>query len=121
MGRESSGDLSAKWVERNEKVKTIEKAIPLNEFTKQCELRELSQEFKLIKKITETKYHMDQMVEGRKMFNRYSDFSPFQHTCVSLPQREDKSPSDSYINANYIKSASGRKLFIATQGPLPST
>lgn len=84
-GKESSGDLSIKWVNKNSKVQTIEKGIPFDEFEKNYKLRELSQEFKLIKKISETRAHSNQMITGRKTFNRYSDIGPYKHTCVSLP------------------------------------
>lgn len=42
------------------------------------------------------------------------------HSLVKLPARADD-PIDGYINANYINSSRGDKIFIAAQGPLPQT
>ena len=39
---------------------------------------------------------------------------------MKLPARSDD-PIDGYINANYINSSRGDKIFIAAQGPLPQT
>ena len=78
----------------------------------------MSQEFKLIKKITETMSHNDQIIKGKKSMNRYSDMGAYSHTSISL-RNEDL--DDPYINANYINSAISKRMFIASQGPMPHT
>ncbi|XP_039656665.1 tyrosine-protein phosphatase non-receptor type 22 isoform X2 [Perca fluviatilis] len=52
--------------------------------------------------------------------NRYKDIVPFDHTRVKLTLTKTKNDTD-YINASFIKGASGSKAYIATQGPLPHT
>jgi receptor-type tyrosine-protein phosphatase O len=39
---------------------------------------------------------------------------------VKLPARNDD-PVDGYINANYINTSRGERVFIAAQGPLPTS
>ncbi|KAF9177724.1 hypothetical protein BGZ50_008429 [Haplosporangium sp. Z 11] len=51
--------------------------------------------------------------------NRYNNIWPFDHTRVKILEPEDK--GDDYINASFVKSPLSRKLYIATQAPLPST
>lgn len=96
------------------------------EFTDSMQARELDAEFRLIRKLTETKEHLANCEEFDKktnaLLNRYAMLNPFKHTRVRLLQRnEDK--YDSYINANYINTATSKndQLFIATQGPLKTT
>lgn len=63
--------------------------------------------------MTETQSHKNsQMTLGVKGQNRYDDIRPFKHTSIW------KEESDLYINANFVRSAFGRQIFIATQGPL---
>ncbi|XP_040578834.1 uncharacterized protein [Lepeophtheirus salmonis] len=52
--------------------------------------------------------------------NRYKDILPFDYTRVILSEYPGVSGSD-YINANYMKGASGSNAYIASQGPLPNT
>jgi len=52
--------------------------------------------------------------------NRYKDILPFNYTRVLLSDYPGVHGSD-YINANYIKGASGSNAYIACQGPLPHT
>lgn len=122
-GIESSGDLSYKWVEQVENIKIVEKGINLKEFSSNYALRMISQEFKLIRKLTETKHHMEQIVKKQKGKDRYGDLGPFKHTQVKLKSKEKAFDTsvDNYINANNIRSAKQRSLFIATQGPLNNT
>ena len=88
--------------------------------------RDLDAEFRLLRKLTETKEHLqNQEVFDKKkssLLNRYAELKPFKHTRVRLLQRNEDI-YDSYINANYINSSTLRndQLFIATQGPLEST
>lgn len=121
-GPEPSQDLSYKWVQKFKEVQILEQGIPLNDFERQALVRDLNTEFRLMRKLTETKEHLaNQDTTGSKM-NRYSDLKPFKHTKVRLNQR-NADVNDSYINANYINSAmqANDQAFIATQGPLPST
>ncbi|XP_065126399.2 tyrosine-protein phosphatase non-receptor type 18 [Paramisgurnus dabryanus] len=52
--------------------------------------------------------------------NRYKDILPYDQTRVCLTPTTSEHQSD-YINANYVKGASGNRTYIATQGPLNST
>ena len=52
--------------------------------------------------------------------NRYKDILPFDCTRVALSEYPGVTGSD-YINANFIKGASGSNAYIACQGPLPHT
>ncbi|CAD6194965.1 unnamed protein product [Caenorhabditis auriculariae] len=52
--------------------------------------------------------------------NRYNDIRAFDETRVKLNKIEGDENSD-YINANYVKSWTGEKTFIAAQAPLDTT
>lgn len=56
-GPEPSQDLSYKWVAKYENVAEIEKGVPLHEFQESMEARDLDAEFRLLRKLTETKEH----------------------------------------------------------------
>ncbi|XP_065066990.1 uncharacterized protein LOC135692673 [Rhopilema esculentum] len=58
--------------------------------------------------------------ECNRKKNRYKDILPFDHTRVILKRNGSEEGSD-YINASYIKSPDGKKGYIASQGPMPST
>lgn len=60
----------------------------------------------------------DKEVNRKK--NRYKDILPFNYSRVFLSEYPGVPGSD-YINANYIKGASGSNAYIASQGPLPHT
>ncbi|XP_061170688.1 receptor-type tyrosine-protein phosphatase mu-like [Saccostrea echinata] len=51
--------------------------------------------------------------------NRYTTTFPYDHSRVVL--KPASSQEGDYINANYIQSTSGRRSYIATQGPKPKT
>ncbi|KAF9576248.1 hypothetical protein EC968_009808 [Mortierella alpina] len=51
--------------------------------------------------------------------NRYNNIWPFDHTRVKIQELEDG--VDDYINASFLRPPFGKKSYIATQGPLPST
>lgn len=109
-----------------------------SDFRETMHARELDAEFRLLRKLTETKEHLsnqetlDKKASGK--LNRYAELRPckyivlsnnlllVKHTRVRLLQRNEDI-HDSYINANYINSsiATNDQLFIATQGPLPHT
>lgn len=109
-----------------ENVREIEKGVPLNEFNESMNARELDAEFRLIRKLTETKEHLANCEAFDKktnaLLNRYAELKPFKHTRVRLLQRNEDI-YDSYINGNYINTATSKndQLFIATQGPLKTT
>ncbi|KAK3566217.1 hypothetical protein QTP86_029348, partial [Hemibagrus guttatus] len=52
--------------------------------------------------------------------NRYKDILPYDQTRVVLSPTTPEYNSD-YINANFIKGATGSRTYIATQGPLSNT
>ena len=58
--------------------------------------------------------------EANRKKNRYKDILPFNYSRVVLSEFPGIPGSD-YINANYIKGASGSNAYIASQGPLPHT
>lgn len=58
--------------------------------------------------------------EVNRKKNRYKDILPFNVTRVVLSEYAGIPGSD-YINANFIKGASGSPAYIASQGPLPNT
>jgi protein tyrosine phosphatase len=104
----------------------VERSVVTSDFRETMSARELDAEFRLLRKLTETKEHianqetLDKKASGK--LNRYAELRPFKHTRVRLLQRNEDI-HDSYINANYINSsiATNDQLFIATQGPLPHT
>eukprot|EP00347_Sterkiella_histriomuscorum_P023299 403335178 len=122
-GPEPSQDMSYKWVLRNEKVQLIEAGINIEAFELESQLRDLETEFRLVRKLTETKEHdsnQESIEKESSKLNRYQKLKPFKHTRVRLAQR-NADILDSYINANYVNSSTKQndQIFIATQGPLP--
>ena len=80
-GCEPSQDLSHKWVLKYENVAEIEKGVPTHEFRESMDARDLDAEFRLLRKLTETKEHqLNQEVFEKKsvssLLNRYSDLKP---------------------------------------------
>lgn len=59
-------------------------------------------------------------LEVNRKKNRYKDILPYDGSRVALSEYPGVPGSD-YINANYIKGASGSNAYIAAQGPLPHT
>ena len=88
-GPEPSQDLSYKWVAKYENVAEIEKGVPLHEFQESMEARDLDAEFRLLRKLTETKEHQNNLetIEKRKssLLNRYAELKPCKHikNCLS--------------------------------------
>jgi len=77
-------------------------------------------------------------MEVNRKKNRYKDILPFDDSRVTLSEYPGKEknwplrslsltfflagvPGSDYINANYVKGASGSNAYIASQGPLPHT
>lgn len=58
--------------------------------------------------------------EVNRKKNRYKDILPFDFSRVILSEYVGTAGSD-YINANFIRGASGSPAYIASQGPLPHT
>lgn len=114
-GPEPSQDLSYKWVQKFKEVQQLEVGIPIKDYERQALVRDLNTEFRLLRKLTETKEHLANQETSGQNLNRYSDLKPFKHTKVRLMQRT-ADIADSYINANYINSAHlvNDQAFIAT-------
>ena len=83
-GPEPSQDLSYKWVAKYENVAEIEKGVPLPEFQESMEARDLDAEFRLLRKLTETKEHQNNLetIEKRKssILNRYAELKPCKYS-----------------------------------------
>ena len=78
-GPEPSQDCSYKWVLRNEKVQLIESGISLEQFEFQAKIRDLEVEFKLVRKLTETKEHdgnQEQLEKESQKLIRYQKIRP---------------------------------------------
>ena len=80
-------------------------------------MRDLDTEYRLLRKLTETKEHLlnqETLEKANTKLNRYSDLKPckflplinnlVKHTRVRLAQR-NADVFDSYINANYINTS----------------
>ena len=112
-------DISKFYVERHPELQFCEMLLPYKEFYYHSQEREKIVEFKIIKKITETKKHAEMLLENvgdRLSRNRYADILPYKDTII-LPISGD------YINASMIDGAGStdRGMFIATQGPTQAT
>ncbi|GFR31115.1 tyrosine-protein phosphatase non-receptor type 12 [Trichonephila clavata] len=83
-------------------------------------------DFQKLKALTEELKHdkdyatSEGLKEVNRRKNRYKDILPYDYTRVILSEYPGVPGSD-YINANYIKGASGSLAYIASQGPLPNT
>ena len=79
-------------------------------------IRDLDLEFRVLKKITETKDHAQLLCHNCPSDNRYPDVLPFRDTLVTLN-------SGAYINADFVDGSltDTESLFIVTQGPLNCT
>lgn len=112
-------DISQIYVQRYCELQACEESLPLKEFYYHSQERDKRLEFKIIKKITETKKHAEMLVENigdHLSKNRYPDILPYKDTII-LPL-----PGD-YINANLVDGGTEEQkgMFIATQGPTQST
>ncbi|XP_054720691.1 uncharacterized protein LOC129230317 [Uloborus diversus] len=83
-------------------------------------------DFQKLKALTEELKHDEDystsegLKEVNRRKNRYKDILPYNYTRVILSEYPGVPGSD-FINANYIKGASGSLAYIASQGPLPNT
>ena len=57
-GPEPSQDLSYQWVEKFKEVQIIGQGIPPHDFERQALVRDITSEFRLLRKLTETKEHL---------------------------------------------------------------
>jgi protein tyrosine phosphatase len=80
----------------------------------------LSEEFMALDRLCAQKKHINNLYHSADVVkhNRYKDILPFKTNRVTLDGPEEPS---TYINANYISNpyTGARKVFIATQGPVP--
>lgn len=118
-GPAAGRDTSYQYVEDLPEVREIEQGLPYRSFDEQTKRRNLDLEFKLLKKMTETKHHSEWLVTNTSDLqgqNRYSDILPYRDTAVVLAD-------GSYINASFVARRPTEPLgkVIATQGPLPNT
>jgi protein tyrosine phosphatase len=112
-------DYSQEYIARHSELQFCELSIPYKEFYYHSQARDKILEFKIIKKITETKKHAEMLVEnlGDCLYlNRYPDILPYKDTLI-LPSNLN------YINSSLIDGigTSNKGMFIATQGPKEST
>ncbi|CAD8122722.1 unnamed protein product [Paramecium sonneborni] len=124
-GREISQDYSHEWVMGNADLRSIEKGIPIAEFSEQIQNRDQEMEFRILRRLTETQYHNDNLYDFHPdilKLNRYSNIIPFKHSIVKLKCDEEENQKESYLNADYINLINGKeKMMIATQGPVCQT
>lgn len=80
----------------------------------------LSEEFMALERLCSQKKHINNLYHSAEVakHNRYKDILPFKHNRVLLEGPEEPV---TYINANFISNpyTGDRKVFIATQGPVP--
>ncbi|KAI9555380.1 hypothetical protein GHT06_017895 [Daphnia sinensis] len=83
---------------------------------------ELSKEFESIKSMSSDKpsCSVAKLPENQAK-NRYCDILPYDHTRVKLTSVLRTPPQSDYINASFISGYVGKRVYIATQGPKPST
>ncbi|CAK65110.1 unnamed protein product (macronuclear) [Paramecium tetraurelia] len=124
-GREISQDYSYEWVMGYPELASIEKGIPITEFSDQIQSRDQEMEFRILRRLTETQYHNDNLYDFHPdilKLNRYNNIIPFKHSIVKLRCDEEENQRESYINADYINLINGKeKMMIATQGPVTQT
>ncbi|XP_066283217.1 tyrosine-protein phosphatase non-receptor type 12-like isoform X2 [Branchiostoma lanceolatum] len=81
-----------------------------------AKLKQQSMQYKLDK--TYSTAHGEKECNRRK--NRYKDILPFDYTRVQLSEVKG-TPGSDYINGNFLKGATGKRTYIASQAPLPAT
>ncbi|KRX10524.1 hypothetical protein PPERSA_01536 [Pseudocohnilembus persalinus] len=132
-GSEQGQDLSYKWVAENKDINLINQGVPLVLFNKLTPKRNTEFEYRIIRRITETQFHNDKLIDFKPnlaKLNRYSNIIPYKHSQVVLNNGEQQQQLmndddedemkefNSYINACWVNSIFGPdKAIIATQGP----
>ena len=114
---ENPRDISADYLRTNSDLEKVERPIPYREFLHHSKARDKRLEYKILKKITETKIHAEYLMDSpeNNIHNRYHDILPYRDTAVNLSGGQ-------YINANKILvSDSTAQRIIATQGPMSNT
>lgn len=119
METDLSRDISKEYILRHEELQFCEIPIPYKEFYYHSEARDQPLEFKILKKITETKSHAQILVENigdNLSQNRYPDILPFKDTMIAPI-------NSSYMNSNVINgfTPSSLGMFIASQAPIELT
>ncbi|XP_026032274.1 receptor-type tyrosine-protein phosphatase eta isoform X2 [Astatotilapia calliptera] len=79
-----------------------------------------AEEFEDLKVVGTAQSKLHALNVENKPKNRYNNVLPYDSSRVKLSILHG-SPSDDYINANYMPGYNSRKEFIAAQGPLPTT
>ncbi|CAG9327334.1 unnamed protein product [Blepharisma stoltei] len=119
LGFHSKRDLSSRYLIKYPEIVELEAGIPYKEFFYHSRARDKNLEFRVVKRITETKQHAELLIENSALtcpLNRYADILPYRDTIVPLSYYL-------YINASFIDGsiANSEQMFIATQGPLRCT
>ncbi|CAD8197833.1 unnamed protein product [Paramecium octaurelia] len=124
-GKEINQDYSYEWVVGNDDLINMEKGISIAEFSEQIQNRDQEMEFRILRRLTETQYHNENLYDFHPdilKLNRYGNILPFKHSIVKLKCDEEENQKESYINADYINLINGKeKMMIATQGPVTQT
>jgi protein tyrosine phosphatase len=112
-------DVSYSYFSRYPELQELERGILYDQFYPVRLLRNLESEYRILRKITETREHAGYLIDKEFLVtghNRYSDILPYKDTIVSLSTRN-------YINASLIDGSTpgSDEMFIATQGPLHCT
>ncbi|XP_059090497.1 uncharacterized protein LOC131886245 isoform X2 [Tigriopus californicus] len=120
-GDGDGGGVSLRTILQNflNHVETLEGEVQAGETTYEKEFLQLKAFSDSLKHLTEFSCAQGEIEVNRKK-NRYKDILPFDQTRVLLSDYPGVPGSD-YINANFIKGASGSNAYIAAQGPLPHT
>ncbi|CAK57485.1 unnamed protein product (macronuclear) [Paramecium tetraurelia] len=125
-GKEISRDYSYEWVKGNTELVAIEKGISVLHFSQELLKRDLEMEFRLLRRLTETQYHNDNLFDFHpdvQKLNRYNNIILFKHSIVKLRSEGDEEENlrECYINANFINVFDRFRMIVATQGPLIQT
>lgn len=112
-------DLSQDYISRFEPLIFTEKSVPFKEFYFHSQKRDHFLEFRLLKRITETRNHANALVEnyGNTLsLNRYPDILPYKDTMITPSNTE-------YMNSSLINGYGQDSIgmFIATQAPIETT
>jgi protein tyrosine phosphatase len=112
-------DISYKYLIQYPELAELERGIPYKQFYYHSQVRNKETEYRILKKITESREHAEMLVTNCPLttgLNRYPDVLPYKDTMVPVLGYQ-------YINACFIDStlSNTQHLFIATQAPLKSS